>query len=628
MDVMKKLIRLLQDDYKVGVEMRSRKAPLYLNPDTFDLERLQNDIKRDDKKAIASQISEKMDEQFPGLSKKFTQEELLALTHRTLTAGPNAVTINDKNSGVCIITEPKASEITRSTLYSAVGISKVFDSKILTSLPGSNAEWRQLVGEHEGEHCNQENPLATDSDIRVKILDQETRSDLVAIESLRKEGREDVITAWKALRAIAAGSGDETHGTSIFFDDPDFKGVTAEHLAASENFRQEMNMGVAAHLGITAGSAETLRTEDPQKYARSAQAALNDGTIPAVRDMPAMLIKKMIVEKLGIEEADLYNLSKPRNDIIDAYKEVKKDTGLKYRGPENPHVNKYIQNYIDATGVLFVKDTTPSLTSAASPPKVKNEVALPPQPTAEEVALKKQLDLQEDAKSEVDVVIDDMVKKALKIDDEHLAELLENDPDKYFAVAEQELRKGKFPSQTTGHKTYEETDELIAQKLGIQSEELTKQPYLILNAVRGVLKSEGALEFKQDNPYLKQAIEERIQDYKKPKIELEVPQEDKPSAEAAPAPVASASGGKYDYLIADKKDDGNGVPKVDLRGNDKAEMKIGCMSACEYFATKANPVLATNITPAPGVGVEISDPTLTKVAQNKSPYITTGTGMA
>ena len=42
-------------------------------------------------------------------------------------------------------------------------------------------------------------------------------------------------------------------------DDPEFKGVTAEHLDAAKRFSEEMNMGVAENLGITVDEAEILR---------------------------------------------------------------------------------------------------------------------------------------------------------------------------------------------------------------------------------------------------------------------------------------------------------------------------------------------------------------------------------
>jgi hypothetical protein len=58
MDVVAKLIRLLQDDYKVGAEMRSGKPVIYIDPNKFDTWRLDRDTSRKDKNGIASQLAE------------------------------------------------------------------------------------------------------------------------------------------------------------------------------------------------------------------------------------------------------------------------------------------------------------------------------------------------------------------------------------------------------------------------------------------------------------------------------------------------------------------------------------------------------------------------------------------
>ena len=90
MDIMKKLIRLLQDDYKVGVEMHSGKPIVYIDPDRVDMWRLQNNLTKLDKAAVAAQMAEQLDESHPGLSANFSQDELVALLKSSFEQGPFA----------------------------------------------------------------------------------------------------------------------------------------------------------------------------------------------------------------------------------------------------------------------------------------------------------------------------------------------------------------------------------------------------------------------------------------------------------------------------------------------------------------------------------------------------------
>jgi hypothetical protein len=285
------------------------------------------------------------------------------------------------------LNEAKGDQIKVGKIYETFGLSTAFDPAHLKLLPGTNSVWAQLVGEHEGEHCNQDPIYNTDKNVEVKELEGEAKSDRAALETIQKEGHMDVYAAWKALRVINAANGDISHATSIFLDDPEFKGVTEEHLEAAKTFRGEMNMGVAANLGISIEDASNLRTDNPQKYASSAEDALKKGELPVIRDVSEKTAKLLVAKRMGFSEENVDSVDKSSSAEISAvYQALKAEGALKDRGPQNPYVNKYIQNYIDGTRVLFTKETTPAPKAEAAP--TSDTAPEPdPVPTEEELAV-------------------------------------------------------------------------------------------------------------------------------------------------------------------------------------------------------------------------------------------------
>jgi hypothetical protein len=227
--------------------------------------------------------------------------------------------------------------------------------------------------------------------------------------------------------------------------------------------------------------------------------------------------------------------------------------------------------------------------------------------------------------------MDEIVQKSMGLNDEQLLEFSEKEPDKYYDVAEEGLKKGVVPLQTSKRLPQNEIDELISERLGLSVDEVADQPYFITKKVKAELEEEGALSKKRDNPYLKEKIEDLIQTYRQEKLdaaEKPAPPDDAPKTPESPTPIASTSTSKYSYLMAVRQDDGKGIPQIDLRSEDKGQMKIGCMSACEYFATKADPVLAAQAI-KPVQGIEMNDPTLKqKVASNATSYLSTANGLA
>lgn len=642
MDLMQKLIRLLQDDYKVGAEMHSGRPLVYLNPNEIDEDRFKKDKAAGRKDAAASQLAKQLDTQYPGLSNKFAPEELIGLTEASLERGPAAGRLDKPDSLICVMNEAKGDQIKVGKIYDTFEFTEKFNPAHLLALPGSNGDWAQMVGEHEGQHCNQEGPNSTDSviQVNVKTLAGEVDSDRAALETLRKSGNSEMIAAWTGIRAIAAANGDYKHATSIFLNSPDAETITIEHYSAAEKFKNEMNLGVAESLGITTSQAEKLRTEDPQKYAKVTQDALQKGIIPVMRDVKEDEIRTMVAKDLGLSEDQAYKLSDLKSsDVVASYQKLKAAGSFRNRGEENPHVNTYIQSYVDATKVLFVKDTTPE--ASATPAEVKKEKTKKEVPvveqTAEEIAEGKKSDLIWDAEHQADSTMDEIVQKALGLTEDDLMDLQEKDPDKYYDTFEQQLKAGKVSFQTTTALPQEQIDAMIAAKIGVPVSELKDQPYFLRKAVDKDLRREGLTGVKEDNPYLKEQLELKVQKYRQEKLDAAEaapsdepvtpePETETPAESASPATLSNA--GKYSYLMSSRPDDGKGIPQVDLRSDDKGQMKIGCLSACEYFATKADPVLAAQ-SAQPAQGVEISDPALKqKVASNATSYLSMANGLA
>lgn len=626
MDVMAKLIRALQSDYKVGAEMQSGKPLIYIDPNKIDMWRLEKDQKSKDMDAVASQLAEQIDAQYPGISSRLTKKELVALTKSSLENGPFSINHTSSDSIICFINEPKNGQIKVDQIYETFGFNNKFDQSHLNALPGSNAEWAQMVGEHEGEHCNQDGPQSTDTEtqVEVKTLDGEIRSDRAAFETLRKEGKTDIIAAWTAIRAISAANGDDVHATSIFLNDPEYTGVTEEHLKAAKTFKDEMSLAVAEGLGISLIDANKLRTEDPQKYARATEDALQKGNVPALRDMKENDMRLMVAETMGLKKEEAYKLSGMKSsDVIETYQKLKDAGSFKTRGDENPYVAKYAQSYVDATKVLFTKDTTPHAT--ATPVETKKDKEVTPAAIVSketEIDLQKEADLARHADYQADEVIYDTVKGALGLSDDQASDLLDNDPDKYYDTAERQLKDGKVRLQTNASIPAEQMEALTAQRLGVPVDDIYNQPNFLRTVVESELKREGLTTFKQDNRYLQGVIEQKIQQHHQEKINAEPPApEEQPATPTlqdknpfASSPETVSAGSKYNHLLSSNFDDGKGIPQVDLRSEDKAQMKIGALSASEYFATKADPVLAAQ-------ALELKNQPAPKVAQNDPKYL-------
>lgn len=361
LDIIDNIIRFFKDDYKVGIEKQSKLPVIYINPDRINLSLVDIATKKEDKELLAQQIARQVDEQHPGLSLKLTTDQLVFILKQSLSLSPFAGEVR-KDLGVCITKQPLPDSFKRETILKDMGITKIFREDSLKPLQGSTAIWRQLLGEHEGEHCNHTTLILSNKNVELNVLESETLSDRAALRTLHATGHYDIAESWKHIRTIAAANGDYKHATSIFFDQEKFEGVTKEHLEAAQKFRGTMNSAVAAELHVDKYIADKLRTEDPQKFVKIVANALAHGKIPVPEHMSLPEQYARIAKEMGITTIRLKELESNEPDkVYKIYNRLEAEGAFLKAGDNNPHIKTYINQYIKAVQFLCVPDTTPIL---------------------------------------------------------------------------------------------------------------------------------------------------------------------------------------------------------------------------------------------------------------------------
>lgn len=641
MNFMDKLIRSLKDDYKVGVEASAKAPVIYLNPDALDSWSAERVLKlkvgaplsREDqlaKKILSEQITQQLDEQSPGLSSKLSKEEIEGLYFKSLIVGPFA-DFDLKKHGVNIVNMPKDNQIDKERILNTFGIIAAapdepqdpndpydqympdtssyqsFNPKHLKPLPGSTSAWKELIGQHEGEHVNQELTLDKDSNPGLIILDREVRSDRSALAGMRAKGEHVVAQAFADLRAISAAEGDHTHATGIFLDQDGYKGATLEHRKAALQFKDEMVGGVAAELGIFAQEAEKLRKTDPQKFVRVLDEALQHGRIPTPKEIPDYEKKEKIIIEMGLSETEFNKLGSDRvADVLKAHDKLKGEGAFKAEPQENPHVKEYIETYSSAVKRLFVEDTTPDAETKPTPAP-----SIAKRSTEQVIATLSPEELRQNAKNQFRNAMYDSVAERLNITKAEAGNLRFGNADEkslFFEALEAQLKDGNIKGQILRTKT--ETEALLKKSMNVSDEEFARikqqDPYRRDLAYDRLLTS-GALTVKYNNPQINFEIEYEIKQYRN---ELEMqkkfkaeeaaeepedaidPEPEKPEETSTIAPPQTQAPGAYDYLRAKELDTGKGSPKIDLGAGDSAQMRVGELSPREYFALQADPVLA------------------------------------
>jgi len=659
LNFMEKLIRALQDDYKVGVEASAKSPIVYINPDALDrwsadrvlnLKQSQILTRQDEmaKKILSDQIRQQLDEQIPGISQKFSPRDIEGLYNQSLVTGPFADQTKKESLGITIINMPKSNQVDKDKILETFGILKTasddhkdysdpndpydgwsdddlphkhFDSNHIKPLPGESSTWRELVGQHEGEHVNQDLRGKPGDERHKKVLGFEGGADRVAIAHLQTQGQHEVAQAFIDIRALSAIEGDVTHATGPLITKGHDEAATDQHVAAAKSAKKQMLAGVSEELGISILQAEDLRKTDPQKFVRALDAGLEAGRIPLPEEINSGKKWDAIRDAMGVtpDEFNKYGIDKVP-ETLKVHDRLKQEGAFRSKEEPNPHVKEYMEQYSGAVKRLFIEDTTPK------PGADKKETPTPSAPkrsTEEVIANLTDAQMKEAASSQSMEAIDSAVAKRLGITQIEAGNMRYDGIEaqkKYIALSEEVLNAGEV--KTSQHRTKTETEELLKKTLNVSDDEFAvmkhADKFRIDIAYDGLLKS-GDLFVEYNNPHMEieargdielqrmylqrkiNAEELKAKDTAKDLTEEEPTPEEEPApdeesampdAHSAPASTSAPTSGTYDYLRSKEQDTGNGTPKVDLNGDDGAKMRMGSLMPREYFALQADPVLA------------------------------------
>lgn len=566
-----------EDPYKAAAERTSQKINLYIDPGKFlDKSNLKSaaGMSPDQSKAWAMrQLAQQIDEQIPGISAQFTQDDLEKLFTKSLFTGPFADNKTLADQGICIINEPHDHQFDRKNMLESM-LQNQFDPHHLKPLPEFTDEWLRVVGAHEGEHCNHD---LDDPKIINPITDSEIRADRAAYEVLSAEGRHDLVQTLADMRTINAAGVDKMHATSFFLEGKNFNGITNEQNLALYTFGGEMNRAVSNKLSIPMIEVIQLRTSDPRKYANIVDEALRAGEIPALRPMDNKQMEERVAQELGISINE-FKKNPPSNlaDVYAVYRELENKGELRTRGDNsnNPHLKEYVAEYVQAVDRIFVTNTTPK-----NPPE-KIQLTIPAALTKEPKITNTDDVLRSAAHSDAIPAADRAIAQLLGISENHAKAMRKENPDLYIQTAERALQNGKIELKSEIFKSDSDIKRAIATELKISEEEASKLPRFLQDATGKKLYNEDKMTDNVENPYIWSHINQFINDYKSGK---------------APEPEKQLPHGlfdKYDHLRSAQPDTNNGVPKIDLRSGDNAQMRIGELAPREYFALQADPVLA------------------------------------
>ena len=497
------------DHYAAAVEATSSKLPLYIDPN--EVAAYKKDEKGYDLNARVQLISSILDRQYNGISTYMTLGEKLYVFESS-DKGASAY-MPSGASGICIIVRPKGDEYSGQELLKTMGLSKFYSPAHLKDLPGVAKIWEELVGEHEGEHCNQRPVKVEDPQARLKTMGLEGESDFKVMQRLRAGGYNDVVQAWIDMRALKAAMGDDVHASGILITGNKFIKPTAAHLEAAELLPQVIVAAVANHLQIREGNAKFLMTDNPRAFAKALEDSLASGKFPGPRDMTNDEIYDAMSKKLGMKVKEIKEAGPDKQvAILAAYDAVKAETNLRTGIPDNPHLKAYINSYIGAVDRMFHTETPP-------PP-------IPPSEPEDELALASSIYQQEiefEAGAQSSDFTNAMVGKQLGITPKEAADIPAG---KYYKALIEAYEAGGTQFKTYRKMDDQEENKVIAKSLGITPDavaEMADKDFIRYWTVYKNLSDQNMLRVLRDeeNPELKKAVEVAVEKARKELAELE-----------------------------------------------------------------------------------------------------------
>ncbi|MCB1784230.1 MAG: hypothetical protein KDI13_09565 [Alphaproteobacteria bacterium] len=511
------------DPYRDGTLAQSPLPVMFLDPNLFDAE-TRAKLKHGDHQALEDnrdkfreslkRLNPNID---PAMVDRMSNLQLNDMMIHAATRGPSAEIVADDH-GIpqqCDVTMPVEREDNKQNILSVMELDRLYYTAHFRPIPGTYQEWAYGIGVHEGGHCGQDYIESITQEL--DSFRREIGADQDKVNSLRAEGKHDMVQYLIDMRILKAANGDARHTSSLFIGDGSPLPVSQEHLSAAHLFGEHMITAVALNNHMTRVESLQLMHADPQRFATLLEKTIQSGEFPGPVFMDNLQLESVIAQKMGLRTLDEANSSQLQ-EIRRIYEEMERNGELAVPNGENAQTNEYIlkyaKAYIDATHRMFVSDTTPD-PSQPLPEALKPLFSSSPDAPSTPVQAPSDAELRAQASNQAELAIFLAVSKHLGGDNKVFA-LQNRGMDEYLKLAKQLLDEGNIPPTTdSGAMTQDQKDTLIADSLGIKKDSLEtlkqNNPFLFELASRK-LRQEDAFTVKHENPYLYDAIRQKIEE--------------------------------------------------------------------------------------------------------------------
>lgn len=284
--------------YRQGVEEVARDPVLYSDPDRIREIDLRFGSRPPYVRNPGYSLGQQLDRQVPGAAaavldraQAFSSSggiSMNGIAREFRSDGPQAmpgVSINGQNYGVANLPDRRFDSKRDLVEQFVSHFDRDIRRQIQQNMPGTDAQWMRITGNHEGEHLNS-------NKIEKGVLDkmaEEVRADRSAYRLAHERGDGAIALAMRDLRALRA-DGDPIHASGALVDNNDQ--VNIMHLEAALNsgtVREKWvqdNFDWSTYTG-KARNPEDLLKENPEAYFAAAQRGLDAMQAKAMADYNA-----------------------------------------------------------------------------------------------------------------------------------------------------------------------------------------------------------------------------------------------------------------------------------------------------------------------------------------------------
>ncbi len=229
-------------------------------------------------------LKDMFQEQYPKFAATMTDDDTEQLLKLSSSHGPAAAAFQFKyksfghntntkhptlhSESACLVFEPSGKFDRKEGFVSALTGMPI---EQLKDIPGDGSVWQELLGTHEGTHCDE-------TFFSLNALEEETRADLKTIEILKENGHDDVALAFIDYRILkAARGGDTDHATGLALEaDGEIEDID-KYADAARTFGQLMDEKVIAAYNVPRGMVADVREQAPEDYIKAIEQALENG---------------------------------------------------------------------------------------------------------------------------------------------------------------------------------------------------------------------------------------------------------------------------------------------------------------------------------------------------------------